>query len=62
MNEQQIFNFIKDNLIITLGDVSESSSCGGEVDGHDAVTAHLLLKNPETGDFETISSSTVHFY
>lgn len=57
--EQELFLFLATHLKIRLFDASEPSSCGGEVEGSLGVKVELLLKNPETGEDEVISSDSL---
>ena len=43
MDELDIFEYLRNNLRIELENISESSTCGGEVSGRLGVRVRLLL-------------------
>lgn len=55
---QRTFEYLKDNLLITIDDNSTPAQCGGEVRGTLGVKVILSLRSPTSDKFEVISEST----
>jgi len=56
-----IFQFIKDNLKIQITDASTPTTCGGECPGNLGIKIELLLRNPIDGKLEIIDSDQCDF-